>query len=261
MGNSKSGTTPLILSIFGKFLYSFYRNRPISEHNLYPAMDPYRSKSWKEFCNEVIRLDGGVCCRCRRGLSDGVILQVHHKAYLLNHKPWEYPYELCETLCRGCHAAEHGKIMPNFGWSLIGYDDLGDLDGTCQLCGTAIRHVFMIQHNKWPTMEVGEVCCDNLTCSDEAGTHMESLRRFNDRQRRFISSSRWTILEEGIESIKQKNYEISIVNVRQKFMIRINEIDGKQRFTSSLEAKKTVFFLLESGKIDEFMKKKRGLLA
>lgn len=211
-------------------------------------MDSYRGKLWKAFCDEVIRLDGGVCCRCQRSASGGAILQVHHKAYLPNRKPWEYPYGLCETLCRGCHAAEHGKIMPNFGWSLVGCDDLGDLDGTCQLCGTPIRHVFMIQHAKWPAIEVGEVCCDNLTCSDEAGTHMESLRRFNDRQRRFISSSRWVVIDECIESIRQKNYNISIVALCNEFMIRVNEIDGKQRFVSPSEAKKTAFFSWNLGR-------------
>ena len=156
-------------------------------------MKPYRSTDWKEFRNDVIRLDGGVCVRCSRGPSDGVVLQVHHKQYLFGHKPWEYPYELCETLCRGCHAAEHGKIMPRFGWDQVGWDDLGDLTGKCDYCGTEIRYVFLIQHKKWHTMEVGEICCDNLTCSQVASEHMESIRRFSARRKRFVSSSRWMI--------------------------------------------------------------------
>ncbi|MCX7257277.1 MAG: hypothetical protein NTZ64_11205 [Polaromonas sp.] len=126
-------------------------------------MKPYRSREWKIFRNEVIRLDGGACSNCGKTASDGAILQVHHKQYFSGRSPWDYPYNLCETLCKGCHAAEHGLIPPKFGWEHVGWDDLGELNGICECCGTSIRYIFLVQHPKWNPMEVGEICCDNLT--------------------------------------------------------------------------------------------------
>src|SRR5258708_7166064 len=124
-------------------------------------MDPYRSGEWLRYRKEVIRLDGGACRRCGRSEGDGAVLQVHHKEYIRGHKPWEYPYELCEAICKGCHASEHKLIAPKFGWEYVTDDDAGDLERTCDHCGTSIRYSFIIQHPNWPTMEVGTVCCDN----------------------------------------------------------------------------------------------------
>lgn len=95
-------------------------------------MKSYSSREWKIFRENIIRLDGGACTVCGRTKIDGVILQVHHKKYIQGHKPWEYPAELCETLCQGCHASEHGVIPPKFGWEHIGYDDLGEPSGICE---------------------------------------------------------------------------------------------------------------------------------
>src|SRR5260370_34736417 len=138
-------------------------------------MQSYDNTKWKTFRGEVIRLDGGVCVRCHRGNADGVVLQVHHKIYFPGLKPWEYDYECCETLCKGCHAEEHGKIPPRFGWEFIGGHDLEDLVGTCEFCGTAIRHVCLVQHEKWTAFDVGEVCCDNITCTQIPTDHVDSL--------------------------------------------------------------------------------------
>src|SRR5262249_24370175 len=119
-----------------------------------PIMIGHRSKEWKLFREEVIHLDGGVCVRCSRGVADGELLHVHHKFYAPGRKPWEYPYEACETLCRSCHAQEHGIIPPKDGRELVGDYDLGDLSGSCDYCRTEIRYVFVIQHCKWITLEV-----------------------------------------------------------------------------------------------------------
>ncbi|MBL1232819.1 MAG: HNH endonuclease [Flavobacteriales bacterium] len=77
-------------------------------------MSLYNRKEWKEYRDNVIESDGGKCVRC--GRPDGeVVLQVHHKIYLTGKLPWEYGTENCETLCKGCHAAEHGIIQPKIG--------------------------------------------------------------------------------------------------------------------------------------------------
>src|SRR5712664_728131 len=81
-------------------------------------MKHYNRPEWRAFRTEVIRLHDGVCNRCQRGPDDGVTLQVHHNIYLPKRLPWQYPHESCEALCKGCHAQEHGKIMPQSGWSI-----------------------------------------------------------------------------------------------------------------------------------------------
>lgn len=50
----------------------------------------YASEKWANFRAKVIALDGGECVACGRSVSDGVVLQVHHKLYISGRKPWEY---------------------------------------------------------------------------------------------------------------------------------------------------------------------------
>jgi len=222
------------------------------------ALNPYESADWKRFRAAVIKLDGGVCSRCGRAPDDGAILQVHHKEYLRGRLPWEYRYDACETLCKGCHAAEHGHIPPNYGWEFAGHEDLGDLVGECEKCGTQIRHVFLILHQHWGALEVGEICCDNLTCTELASNHMDSIRRYNERRKTFVSSSRWIAPNGSTERIVQKGIAVEVIK-SDGFHLRIFGHDGKLRFDSPLEAKSKVFDLIECGAISDFLERKREL--
>lgn len=221
------------------------------------SSDPYRSGDWARFRAEVIRIDDGVCRKCGRGEKDGVVLQVHHKEYIPGHKPWEYPYELCETICRGCHATEHKIIPPRFGWEYVMDDDAGDLERTCDYCGTSIRYFFIVQHPNWPTMEVGEVCCNNLTSTQVASTIMESRRRYADRLSRFIDSVRWRNFGDGVQRIKQAGFEVEVVPVEGSFRLRINGKLGKASFPKAFDAKVKVFELIEAGEIEKYFVKTR----
>lgn len=130
----------------GRSEFSLLRSHPHSifiGKSSWEMPNPYSNVQWIEFRNEMIELDGGVCKRCGRGIGDGVVLQVHHKAYRKGALPWEYSYSDCETLCKGCHGQEHGKVRPSFGWELLGTDDLGELSGVCEFCSTEIRYVFL----------------------------------------------------------------------------------------------------------------------
>lgn len=218
-------------------------------------VDAYRSALWHEFRQEILRLDGYACTRCGRQRKDGVRLHVHHKLYLPGHKPWEYPHDQCDTLCSGCHATEHGITPPNYGWTFVGYDDLGDLSGECEKCGTAIRHSFLIEHEKWGAMEVGEFCCDYLTCSQAASDHVESLVRYRQRRKAFVSSPRWQVDYAGELSIKQKGIYVSLVKREGAYRIRVRSKLGKKVFATELDAKAGVFDLVESGVIDDWLKK------
>ncbi len=136
-------------------------------------MSLYTKIEWKEFRDNVIESDGYKCTICGRDSTE-VTLQVHHKIYIEDKLPWEYGLENCETMCKGCHAAEHGIIKPKFGWKYVGEDDLEDLSGTCENCGASIRFVHVIYHAKWGFLDVGTLCCDNLTDTEIASNKRET---------------------------------------------------------------------------------------
>lgn len=216
-------------------------------------MDAYRTGEWAAFRAEIIRLDGSICLTCGRSRTDGAVLQVHHKQYLPGRKPWQYPLNLCETICSGCHAALHGHIPPKFGWEHVGWDDLDDLIGTCECCGTSIRYIFMVQHPNWRPMEVGEICCDNLTSTEIASGFMESRRRYADRLKRFVSSARWSIRPGNVHHIIQKRINLEVVPKDGAYLLRVNWQPGKLRFATVGEAKAKAFEFVESGKAEQYL--------
>lgn len=221
---------------------------------------PYTGREWKAFRAEVIELDDERCRRCKRGIAEGVVLQVHHLRYSPRKRPWEYSYSDCETLCKSCHAQLHGHVRPSFGWDYVGDDDLGELSGTCDYCGTEIRYVFHIQHPSWEPLEVGTICCDNLTGTVLASNHMESLRRFQTRQSRFLESPRWQ-KEMNSSSIRQKGNDITILNSGSVFRIVMNKKMGRREFSTLKAAKEAVFEVIENGKAEQYfnsIKKKNG---
>lgn len=223
-------------------------------------MDPYRSEDWKKFRREVFALDGYACTACGRGESEGVTLQVHHRRYEPGCKPWDYPYEACTTLCKGCHAAGHGLIPPKFDWEFAGWDDLGDLVGTCDCCGAAIRYTFVVTHPRWVAMEVGETCCDNLTSSQVASGFMESKRRYASRLRRFVSSTRWSLAPGGVFAISQAGIWVTLVPDEGGYRVFMNGLPGKTLHEKPLMAKIAVFEAIESGAAKAFLQRRGYLL-
>lgn len=208
----------------------------------------YKDEQWIKFREEIIEMDGFKCVKCGRN-NDEVTLQVHHKKYEKKKAPWEYPPEACETLCKGCHARIHGIIRPNEGWDLYSEEDLGDLLGECECCGTPLRYVFHIDHPFWEPMAVGTNCCDNLTGTAEATEYRKRL----DRLKRFTKSKRWKNSPFGLY-LKQAHYlEIEIRPDENKSQrIYINKVKGKKVFKSIEEAKSFVFIMIENGDAKTF---------
>ena len=215
-------------------------------------MTQYRTNNWKEFRNAVIELDGNECSVCGKSGKDAV-LQVHHKKYVSGLKPWEYATKDCITLCRGCHASEHGIIKPKFGWEYQGDEDLGDLIGTCDNCGTSLRYVFYVFHKNWGSMEVGTNCCDSLTDSKIASNLMESQHRYDDREERFLKSKRWK-QEIKTHKIRQGIFDIEIKQIDLAFFIQIQGCKSKIPYVSIVDAKLKVFNVIESGALIEYLK-------
>jgi len=186
----------------------------------------------------------------------GVVLQVHHKKYVTDRKPWDYVYSDCEVLCRGCHGELHGKVRPSIGWECFGYDDLGDLCGNCELCGTELRYVFFVSHPHWEPMVVGTVCCNHLTGTEYASNKVDSIASYRERAARFVASSRWRN-ERDVPTIKQKRFTIQVVSDGAAYRLKIDSQMGKQTHPTPDAAKHAAFDVIENGKLEEYFRKRR----
>lgn len=218
-------------------------------------MNHYAKRQWQEFRDNVIESDGNRCTVCGRHGSE-VVLQVHHKQYIRGRKPWEYGTKDCVTMCKGCHAAEHGHIMPQHGWEYSGQEDLGDLIGTCECCGNSIRHVFYVFHEKWGTAEVGTYCCDNLTDTEIASNLIESKNRQKGRLKRFLDSPRW-VQEGNIYKIIQTNFEVEIEDLGDNFSLTIHNQKSKRIYLTLDAAQKAAFDAIDSGKLHDYLLNKK----
>ena len=214
-------------------------------------MSNYHKTEWKEFRENILEGDNYTCVRCGRSREDGVILQVHHLIYHKGRKPWQYATEECETLCKGCHGAEHGYVIPKFGWEFIEMEDLGDLIGECEFCNNPLRYSFAIFHENWGTINVGTGCCDNLTDSDLASNEKESFLRYSKRKNNFITSKRWKN-DFGTHIVKQALFEIRIKENENGFELKIHNMTSKRIYNSLAEAKGKAFDIIENGELIEY---------
>lgn len=214
-------------------------------------MNDYKSPEWIKFREEVIELYGGCCAHCQRGRQSGVVMQVHHKIYIPGNKIWEYPHDKCIALCKGCHAQEHGIIMPQIGWECVSADDLGGLDGHCELCNTSLRHLYLIHHDNWPSMQVGTDCCDRLTESTVASEFV----KYCEKRIRFISSPRWKEDAFGKMRIKQNGISVAVTEHDGQFKLSFNGVSGDKAYASLLDAKKKVFEFTEHTDAAEILDK------
>jgi hypothetical protein len=53
--------------------------------------------------------------------------------------------------------------IPHRGWHCTDVEDLGDLDGTCEMCGTPIRYVHTMRHHDHERLGVGCVCAEKMS--------------------------------------------------------------------------------------------------
>lgn len=216
----------------------------------------YRHPDWLKFRESVIARDKGKCVRCGKPSAEDSPMHVHHIKYLPGRMPWDYARVYCESLCSGCHAAEHGIIPPKVGWTIFMDEDLEEVAGTCELCGTAIRYVFHVHHSQWEPMAVGADCCDNLTSSRLASTTKESIERFERRRAAFVSSKRWKPYSFGAR-ITQKGMKVDIFKTEEKYRIIIDRLPGSLTYPTMTSAKIKVFELLE----DETLRQKIARMA
>ncbi len=211
----------------------------------------YKNKRWIDFKERIVAIDNDACVRCGKSRKDGAILQVHHKCYIKGKALWEYHEDDLETLCKGCHAEEHGIIRPRIGWDHAYTNDLEDLVGECEVCHTNIRYEYLITHPTWEDMVVGTNCCDNLTGTLIASEH----HKFEERLKRFYKSNRWVSDDTNL-FIRQKRIDVTIFPVADKYKIKMGTAEGKETYCSIRDAQRKIFEFIENGEADKFFSSK-----
>ena len=166
----------------------------------------------------------------------------------LKKKPWEYSISDCRTLCKGCHAKEHGLIEPDRGWTLISIDDLGGLYGICERkgCGSEIRYEHLTYHPSWGYKTVGSTCIEHLTREDKllSGKVLQTYNKIS----RFIHDSEWydgrtKNGKEFIETIYGNSHKIRVYGNENNYAYQIIlKIKGERYYkfekTQSVKGKK-----------------------
>ena len=145
----------------------------------------------------------------------------------------------------------HGLIRPNSGWTFLYDEDLGDLCGNCEYCGTDLRYLYYIDHPKWDPLAVGTDCCDRLTGSDIA----LNLRRRTQRLDTFIRSARWRETDQRF-LIRQKQMDFAIVALEGGYRVELASVGGRELFRTVEAATKKIFEIVESGEAERFLHKR-----
>ena len=119
-------------------------------------------------------------------------------------------------------------IPPKTDWEFIGYDpDLGAPDGHCDYCRTEIRHVFVIQHEKWATLEVGETLL-------RQSNHYKLCHHPHEREAATSRSPEAICfaLEGRTDGayVQHDSIRVRIISVGNAFKLRMNEQVGKKIF-------------------------------
>jgi hypothetical protein len=217
----------------------------------------YNDKRWIEFRKEVISIDKNACTQCGLSKIEGAILQVHHNIYIKGRDPWDYDIRDCKTVCKRCHAEIHGKIMPMKGWEYFSEEDLGDLIGECDKCGQSLRYMFTICHDDWGFLDVGTICCDNLTETKIASDYAIIKKREEAIEKRFVKSVRW-IFDCNRHIIKENGINVEIVEWNDKYRIFMNKVGTKNTYNTVEEAKLKAYRAIASGEAKEYLRKRRG---
>lgn len=200
---------------------------------------PYTHIQWFAFREKCLNRADYKCERCGKT----GILQVHHPEYVSGRKPWEYEIAFCEVLCRGCHAAEHGLILPREGWIIL-HSDLDDGEPSdpvpCANCGLDVRWHFTIFHEQWGEVIVGSECAENLSL----GPEVTIWKSYHRRKRTFVFSPRWTPSAKGYWILQD---QVMVIAFRsgEKWRLKIDDKWGRFDYASLDDAKAKAFEVLE----------------
>ena len=219
------------------------------------SLKDYRALSWRKKKEEIFLRDYYTCQYCHRSVSEGVILQVHHRCYINNCHAWEYPNCVLITICKGCHAAKHGIIPPKTGWTYEEEYDTEDYGAEqCELCGRDLRYVHVLRHPDWGFIMVGCECANNLLNNTIASDKEKERKERAEKWKRYMDSPKWKSRKNGY-FYKNNEGKIIIWNNRGKYKLCYQLYDNNEdidyypirengTYSSLLEAKEKGFDIL-----------------
>lgn len=131
--------------------------------------------------------------------------------------------------------------LPRKGWIIKDTEDMEDLIETCDWCGTDIRYVHWIYHEKTDkTTKCGIICAESLTNdyvshkAKEKALRNISMKKIR-RKKSFEKNINLTC--KGNYYLKFKGNRITFYrNSRNKFVLCINNQWGKQEYNNLHEA-------------------------
>ena len=204
----------------------------------------YKQAQWKRFSQKIIEENDHCCSRCGRKETEGAILQVHHKHYEQNKKPWEYPVSACEVLCKACHAKEHGRTMPTDGWEYIDYEDMREPCVKCEYPKCTydgqLRHVHTVYHPKWGFLNVGCNHADRLTATKQASERENEETRKQKHFENFLKEDKW-IRTDNRYIREYVKFFIIIKHVAGHYVLTIYNIQIGAPYVSLSEAQSAAF--------------------
>lgn len=205
----------------------------------------YTNQEWLDYSKKVRDRDGNKCLQCGRNDSQ-VCLQVHHQKYIRNKLIWEYALSDCVTLCKGCHAREHGILEPSHGWTLLSIEDSGDLNDICERpkCVQRIRYLHEAYHPKVGTRIVGSTCIDFLTQEDKliSGELLKIYKKIS----KLVEKSHWdmhfTVRTNFpyLATRYKKDYQIRLYGKDIPFSFQLVEIKVKKKKTEYIGYGKSI---------------------
>lgn len=232
-----------------------------------PYRKLYQKPSWHQRYMQIIEADGNKCCECGRTPPD-VVLQVHHLRYKIGKKPWEYNRDDLITLCKGCHARKHHLLddrPPQSGWIYQGSDDLGDLCGVCEWCGTELRYEHYIYHPNYGYLSVGCECADRLTQTETASKNDHKMHLAEQRLQRYLNSPKWKKRKncyfypnlEGYEIMiaeKEYGYFITLIyNYNYEYNMHEAREHSKKKYETLDDAKKQIYHAITKGNMRRYL--------
>jgi hypothetical protein len=72
-----------------------------------PYSEKLKDPRWQKKRLQIFDRDEWTCQQCR---STKNTLHVHHRRYLRDTEPWDYPEKLLVTLCEFCHQQEYDEM-------------------------------------------------------------------------------------------------------------------------------------------------------
>ena len=132
---------------------------------------------------------------------------------------------------------DHGKWsqqgVPHKGWECVGMEDLGGLDGICEMCETTpIRYVHHMEHPDYgAVLGVGSVCAGNMEEDYAAAQERErKAQSMAGRRTRWMNGG-WRTSANGNLFRNKNGFNIVVSGKFGGWSYRIKELEGERSWS------------------------------